>query len=90
MIIVFNVLLINFMDNLRILRYTHIVLQLDAALSLTIRPGANHSLAGVLECAMHLPLPFEGRIVEPGLVEFHPVKYIFTFPLAGNAWARAR
>ncbi len=38
-------------------------------------------LAGVLECAMHLQLPLDGQIEEIGLVEFHPVKHLYTFPL---------
>lgn len=38
-------------------------------------------LANVLDCAMHLPLPFEGRIEEIGLVEFHPVRHLFAFSL---------
>lgn len=42
------------------------------------------NLAGVLECAMHLQLPFDGLIIEIGLVEFHPVKHLFTFPLLGD------
>jgi hypothetical protein len=41
-------------------------------------------LACVLECAMHLQLPFDGRIEEIGLVEFHPVRHLFAFPLAGG------
>ena len=41
-------------------------------------------LTGVLESAMHLHLPFDGQIEEIGLVEFHPVKHLFTFPLSGG------
>jgi 2'-5' RNA ligase len=42
------------------------------------------NLADVLACALHLQLPFDGLIKEIGLVEFHPVKHLFTFPLPGN------
>ena len=41
-------------------------------------------LASVLNCAMHLRLPFDGRIEEIGLLEFHPAKHIFAFPLTGG------
>ena len=41
-------------------------------------------LTGVLECALRLRLPFDGRIEEIGLVEFHPVRHLFSFPLAGD------
>lgn len=39
------------------------------------------NLPGVLASAMRLSLPFSGRIEEIGLVEFHPVRHLFAFPL---------
>ena len=37
-----------------------------------------------LAIAQELPLPLKGQITEIGLVEFRPVKDLFTFPLMGR------